>query len=44
MIFTKESGLVSVWLRLIKSGKKTIEDVPAISNLKEIIIEELKEV
>lgn len=36
-MFTKNSGLVKVWLRLIKQGKKTIEDVPNISNLIEVI-------
>lgn len=36
-MFTKNSGLVKVWLRLIKQGTKTIEDVPNISNLIEVI-------
>lgn len=42
-MFTKNSGLVKVWLRLIKQGKKTIEDVPNISNLIEVIKNLIKE-
>lgn len=36
-MFDKNSGLVQVWVRLITSGAKTLDDVPNISNLKEVI-------
>jgi len=36
-MFNENSGLVQVWLRLIKSGTYTIEQVPNISNLREVI-------
>lgn len=35
--FTKDSGLVKMWARYIQAGKKTIDDVPDISNLKEMV-------
>lgn len=36
-MFNENSGLVQVWLRLIKSGTYTVEQVPNISNLREVI-------
>lgn len=36
-MFNKNSALVKTWVRLIKGGKYTINDVPQISNLKEMV-------
>ena len=41
-MFNKNSGLVQVWLRLIKNNNYTIDQVPNISNLKEIVIKILE--
>lgn len=42
-MFNKNSGLVQVWVRLIKSGTYEINNVPNLSNLKEIVAEVLNE-
>ena len=42
-MFNENSGLVKVWVRLIKSGVYTIENIPNLSNLKEIVIQILNE-
>lgn len=42
-MFNMNSGLVQVWIRLIKSGVYTIENIPNLSNLREIIIEILEQ-
>lgn len=36
-MFNENSGLVQVWFRLLQRGAKTIEEVPAISNLREVV-------
>jgi hypothetical protein len=36
-MFNEDSGLVKVWVRLIIEGKRTIEEVPNLSNLKTIV-------
>lgn len=38
-MFNKDSGLVQVWVRLLKEENSgyTIEDVPEISNLREVV-------
>ncbi|NMC35258.1 MAG: hypothetical protein GYA36_22795 [Veillonellaceae bacterium] len=36
-MFTEESGLVKTWVRLIEQKVYTIEDVPMLSNLKEMV-------
>lgn len=41
--FTKDSGCVKVWARLITDGKYTIDQCPALYNLKECVEELLKE-
>ena len=38
-MFNKNSGLVQVWVRLIKTGVYEIKDIPNLSNLKDIVIE-----
>lgn len=39
MIFTKDSGLVKVWVSLVMAEKYTLEQVPELFNLKEIVTE-----
>ena len=36
-MFTTTSGLVTVWVRLIKAGVYTEDKVPALSNLKDMV-------
>jgi hypothetical protein len=36
-MFTTESGLVKIWVRQIQEGRRTIEDVPALGNLPEMV-------
>lgn len=38
-MFDKDSGLVQVWINLIKTNAYTINDIPDISNLREIVLE-----
>lgn len=37
MTFNENSGLVKVWVTLVKKGVYSIDQVPALSNLKEIV-------
>jgi hypothetical protein len=37
MIFDESSGLVKVWVRQIRSGRRTIDDVPKLANLPEMV-------
>ena len=39
MVFTKDSGLVRVWVNLIKNRYRNLEEVPNILNLKEVVTE-----
>lgn len=39
MVFTKDSGLVRVWVNLIKNGYRKLEEVPNLYNLKEVVKE-----
>ncbi|WP_279222014.1 hypothetical protein [Caproiciproducens galactitolivorans] len=36
-MFTTKSGLVAVWVRLIKAGTYTEDKVPKLSNLQEMV-------
>jgi len=36
-MFNKNSGLVQLWVRYIKEGKEQRENVPNLSNLREIV-------
>ena len=36
-MFNEDSGLVKIWLRLIQNGSRTFEEVPNISNLREVV-------
>lgn len=42
-MFNKNSVLVKAWVNLIKKGAYTCEDVPAVSNLQEVVYEVLNE-
>lgn len=39
MIFTKDSAIVKVWVSLVLSGVYTLEQVPALFNLREVVTE-----
>jgi len=39
MIFTKDSAIVKVWVSLVLSGVYTLEQVPALFNLREVVAE-----
>jgi len=36
-MFNTESGLVKIWVRLVKDGLYTYQQVPVLSNLKDIV-------
>lgn len=42
-MFTKDSGLVKVWVSLILAGVYTYDDVPNLSNLREVVKQVLEE-
>lgn len=37
MVFTENSGLVKVWVSLVLAGTYTLDQVPQLSNLKEVV-------
>ncbi len=39
MTFTKNSGLVKVWTSLVLAGVYTLDQVPALFNLQEVVTE-----
>lgn len=39
MTFTKESGLVKIWVQLVQKGTYTRDQVPAMYNLREVVCE-----
>lgn len=43
MFFTKDSGLVKVWVSLVLNGTYTLDQVPALYNLKEVVTEVVNE-
>lgn len=43
-MFNKNSGLVKVWVGLVLNGTFQLEQVPALSNLKEVVAEVIHEV
>lgn len=38
-MFNKNSGLVKVWVSLVMQGSYTVDQVPVLSNLKELVAE-----
>lgn len=43
MVFTRNSGLVKTWLSLVLSGIFTVEQVPALFNLRTVVAEIVNE-
>lgn len=43
MTFTKDSGLVKVWVSLVLAGTYTLEQVPQLFNLKILVTEVVNE-
>ena len=39
MTFTKNSGLVMVWVSLVLNGTYTLDNVPKLYNLKDVVTE-----
>ena len=39
MVFTKNSGLVMVWVGLVLNGTYTLDSVPNVYNLKTVVTE-----
>lgn len=39
MTYTKDSGLVKVWVGLVMTGAYTVDQVPKLFNLKEVVTE-----
>jgi hypothetical protein len=37
MTFTENSGLVKTWVKYIRLGEKTVDNVPNIYNLREVV-------
>ena len=45
-MFNKDSGLVKIWVRLFtqKNGKYTTDDIPSISNLRDVVLSEISDI
>lgn len=43
MVFTKDSAMVKVWVGLVLAGTYTIDQVPRLSNLRDVVAEVVKE-
>lgn len=43
MFFTKDSGLVKVWVSLVLNGTYSLEQVPELLNLKDVVTEVVNE-
>ncbi|MEF2968372.1 hypothetical protein V3851_23645 [Paenibacillus sp. M1] len=39
MTFTKDSGLIKVWVSLVMTGAYTVDQVPVLYNLKTVVWE-----
>lgn len=42
-MLNENSGLVKIWVNLVKTGEYTIDDVPNLSNLKEVVLSLIQE-
>lgn len=42
-MFNKDSALVKIWIDAIKKGTATVEQIPSLSNLKEVILSLMEE-
>ncbi len=43
MTFSKESGIVKVWVNLVKNGTYTRDQVPKMFNMQEVVADVLDE-
>ena len=45
-MFNKDSGLVKIWVRLLtqKNSKYTTDDIPPISNLRDVVLSEISDI
>lgn len=43
MVFTKDSALVKIWVSLVLAGTYTLDEVPKLFNLKEVVAEVINE-
>lgn len=43
MVFTRESAMVKVWVSLVLAGTYTLEQVPKLSNMKDVVTEVVNE-
>ena len=43
-MFNKNSGLVKVWVSLVMVGTYTVEQVPKLYNLKEVVTEAINDI
>lgn len=41
-MFNEKSAIVNIWVRAIKNGDKTLEDVPNLFNLIEVVTKVIK--
>lgn len=41
-MFNENSGLVKTWVNLVKKGAYTVEQIPNLSNLREVVISVLE--
>lgn len=39
MVLTRNSGLVKIWAQKVRSGEKTLEEVPKLYNLRDVVTE-----
>ena len=37
-MFNEDSIIVKTWVKVVRNGTKTLEDVPNLSNLREVVI------
>lgn len=37
-MFNEDSIVVKTWVKVVRNGTKTLEDVPNLSNLREVVI------
>lgn len=42
-MFNKNSGLVKVWVELIEGGQYTVDNVPNLANLREVVASVISE-
>ena len=42
-MFDKNSKVVNAWVKLIQNGDRTLEDVPKLFNLREVVTEIIQE-